>query len=553
MKFKRRVSTLVASLLVIAVLAGCSGNNGNASNTPSNSGGNTGASAGNETKPAAGNLNETGMPIVKDKITIQMLTGKPPAATDWNKLMLWTEYEKMTNIHIDWVDQVPFANLAEKRNLVLAGGEYTEAFFTSQMPISDLIKYGAEGVFLPLNDLIDKYAPNLKRIFEQYPAIKKGSVMPDGKIYSFPTIVDPEFPSALTGGKIWINKQWLETLGLSEPQTIDDFYKMLKQFKEGDPNRNGKADEVPLSSYWMPGIEGYLRGSWGLGNRGAHAGNFDLDPATGKVRFIPTDKKYKEMLQFMNKLYTENLIDHNVYAVDYAKYIAEGTKGVYGAMWGVDPATTIKKDSYIGSPALEGPDGDRMYTAIAAPQLWTGGLVLTDRAKNPEALVRWIDHFYGEEGGKMFFMGFKDVTYKETADGKVEYVDEIKNNPEGLNLDQAVSKYLTWPGGGYPGIVRQKFFQGAESSPASIEATDKVKPFFPEEVWPPFSFTSEENDTFTARATDIEAYVTEMTAKFVTGKNPFSEWDKYVKTINDMGLEEYIKIFTQALDRYKNS
>lgn len=552
MKATKKGKILAAILIFVMVLAGCTSNKSEETASPSQSQSNAETASPSASQPAVANFNETGMPIVNDKITIEMWTGKPPASTDWNGLMLWDEYEKMTNIHIEWVDQVPFASLAEKRNLVLAGGDYTEAFFTSHMPISDLIKYGNEGVFLPLNDLIDKYAPNLKKIFEQYPAIEKGAMTPDGKIYSFPTIVDPEFASGLTGGKIWLNKEWLDKLQLTEPKTTDDFYNMLKKFKEGDPNGNGKADEIAFAPYWMPAAEGYLRGAWGLGNRGAHAGNFDIDPETGNVRFIPIDDNYKELLQFMNKLYTEKLIDTNVYTPDQAKYIAEGTKGVYGAMWGVDPSTTIKSDQYIGAPALQGPNGDHLYSNIAAPQLWTGGLILTDKVKNPEALVRWMDHFYGEEGGKMFFMGFKDVTYTENADGTVQFIDEIKNNPDGLNLDQAVSKYLTWPGGGYPGIVRQKFFQGAEGSAASIAATDKLKAYFPEEVWPPFSYTDEENEIFIARSTDIETYVAEMQAEFITGKKSFSEWDKYVKTIQGMGLDEYIGVFTKALERYNN-
>jgi putative aldouronate transport system substrate-binding protein len=52
---------------------------------------------------------------------------------------------------------------------------------------------------------------------------------------------------------------------------------------------------------------------------------------------------------------------------------------------------------------------------------------------------------------------------------KLEYVSDITKNPQGLTQDQAMAKYFTWLGGGYPGFVQEKYFKGSESLP---EATD---------------------------------------------------------------------------------
>ena len=56
----------------------------------------------------------------------------------------------------------------------------------------------------------------------------------------------------------------------------------------------------------------YLKGSWGLSNHGIRNANVDLQPGTEELRFIPTDPKYKEMLEYMNKLYKEKLIGEDV-------------------------------------------------------------------------------------------------------------------------------------------------------------------------------------------------------------------------------------------------
>lgn len=102
------------------------------------------------------------MPIVDEKIQVDGFAAKFFASQDWNKLMLWEEYEKISNIEVNW-NTVQTEGLVEKRNLMLASGDYPEFFFASAVPKTDLIKYGEQGVFLPLNDYIDKYAPNFKK------------------------------------------------------------------------------------------------------------------------------------------------------------------------------------------------------------------------------------------------------------------------------------------------------------------------------------------------------------------------------------------------------
>lgn len=502
-------------------------------------------------KPKGNAVNLMGMPIVQDKINLKMIAGKAPTtAPNWNETMLWQEYEKMTNVHVDW-EMVPTENLAEKRNIMLAGGDYPDAFFTASIPSPDLLKYGSQGVFVKLNDLIDKYAPNLKAILDKYPEVRKGLTMPDGNIYSFPMVLDPEFTSVLAGGKMWIRKEWLDKLNLAEPQTTEDFYQMLKAFKEKDPNGNGQADEIPYESVGIGNIILYLKGAWGLGNRGARHGNVDVDPQSGKLRFIPTDPNYKELLQYVNKLYSEKLIAEDVFTIQANQYYATGAKGLYGATTTTSPYTLMNQKGYVGASALKGPKGDQIYTAIGSSLAAPGAFVITDRNKHPEATVRWLDYLYGDEGSKLFFMGFEGKSYEKTPSGELQYTKEITENPNGLTFEQALVKYVVWPGGGYPNIVRQKFFKGAESQPEAVEAAQRFAKYIPKELWPAFSYTAEENQKMAALTADINSYVDEMTAKFVSGKASFAEWDNYVATLKKMRLDEYMQIYQAAYDRYK--
>ena len=369
MKLKQWGSLLLTCVLSVSLIAGCSSN----------------GSEGSEADPDA-KMNETGFPIVNDKITVTGFAGKFFANADWNNIKIWQEYEKMTNVHVQW-DTVHTDSLAEKRNLLLAGGDYPEVFYASAFPRADLLKYGKQGAFIPLNDLIDKYAPNFKVLMEKYPVIEKGITMPDGNIYGLPMLFDPEFKSVFYATP-WVKEEWLDKLGISEPHTLDDFYNMLKAFKEEDPNGNGQKDEYAWGGVGTAGLVNYLRGTFGLNYNGTSNINVDRDPKSGMIRFIPSDPRYKELLQYVNKLYKDGLLEQDIMSVKSTEVDAKGMEGLLGVVNSVDPVAIYNQKGYVGLPVLKGPYGDQMYSAIGSPLGNIGMFVLTDKAKNPEAMIR---------------------------------------------------------------------------------------------------------------------------------------------------------------------
>lgn len=502
------------------------------------------------------NVNETGMPIVEDPITIKLFTGKSAqnVNSDWNDIMIWNKYEEMTNINLEW-EGVQTESLEEKRNLALASGTLPDVFYLAQLPNLDIFKYGQQGTIIKLNDLIDKYAPNLKKLMEENPAIRKAITFPDGNIYSLPSIVSQDFLSVRLSSRPWINQEWLDALGMDMPKTTEEFYQYLKAVKEQDPNGNGKADEIPYGGTSMTELIGYLEGSFGLANKGVRNGNIDLDPDNGKVRFFATTDEYREMLQYVNKLYTEGLIQKNIFTIEWGQYLANASKGIYGSTVFYDPVELLGKDvgeAYESGVALKGPNGDQSFIKVAPAVASIGNFAITDQNENPAATIRWMDYFYSDEGARLYYMGIEGETYQKTEDGKFEYTDKITNSKEGLTKEQEIAKYLAWLGG-IQGIIKKEYFQGSESSPGSLEATKKLKPYVPEEIWPGFTYTEEESKVLSSSGADIDKYVEEMRDKFISGDVPFSEWDKYVKTIEDMGLEEYMEIKQAAYERYESN
>lgn len=128
-------------------------------------------------------------------------------------------------------------------------------------------------------------------------------------------------------------------------------------------------------------------------------------------------------------------------------------------------------------------------------------------------------------------------------------LEEITNNPDGLTETQALTKYLIAPGGGHPTKIVSKYYSGADNSELELEATEKLEPYLLDDALPRFTFTEKENQRLESLSSDLDKYVRESAALFITGKTPFSKWDEYVQEIEKMKLDEYMNIQKAAYER----
>ncbi|WP_217586487.1 extracellular solute-binding protein [Lentibacillus saliphilus] len=496
------------------------------------------------------NLNETDLPIVKEKITLEFFARHDPASnSNWNDVMIFNEYEDMTNIDINW-KMVPHESVNEQLNLAFGGGNLPDAFHSTFMGSSTLMKYGDQGVLIPLNDLIEDYAPNFKALMEEYPEIEQSITMPDGNIYAFPTMGDPDFLAYRTAPMLYIHEEWLNELGMDMPETTEEFYQYLKAVKEQGPS-NGEVEEVPFSAPTMDHFYANLRGAFGVANKGSQSGYVDLDPDTNDYRFYPVSNDYKALLEYLNKLYSEGLIEQNIFSIEHDQYLANSSEGRYGSTVWYSPTQVMGEEvgsKYTGVPALEGPDGDKMFVNLKGAVRSLGAFAITNENEYPASTVRWIDHFYGEDGIRMYFMGIEGETFEYNADGEVEYTDKVLGDKD-LSFSEQVSRFLTFPGGGFPTMLKENYFRGAESSDISVEAAEKVKPDLVEDPWPSILHTEEENKDLQGFGADIEKYVAEMRDKFISGTEPFSKWDAYIGELEKMGLDDYMDIKVTAIER----
>ena len=199
-------------------------------------------------------VSEVQFPL-KETEELSFITSAPATSTqDPNERVIFQRLEEQTNVHIDWTCFVS-DQFSDKKNLALAQfGNLPDGLFNAGMSDYDLLRYAKQGIIIPLENLIDKYMPNLQAVFEKYPEYRTMCTAPDGHIYSFPWIeqlgAGKEAIQAI-GDIPYINKKWLDYLGLEIPTTTDELEQVLIQFRdhaeELEKEFSIEGDVIPMS------------------------------------------------------------------------------------------------------------------------------------------------------------------------------------------------------------------------------------------------------------------------------------------------------------------
>ncbi|RAV16065.1 extracellular solute-binding protein [Paenibacillus contaminans] len=530
----KKIGIVVCAAAVAAVAAaGCSGGDKNA---PSPA----------QTAGAGSAFNQTGYPVVNEKITLKMMGPKAAIHGPWDKMDLFTEMEKLTNIHFEF-DTPAAETFAEKKNLTFAGNELPDVFFGGPLTPKDEVTYGKQGLLIPLETLIDKYAPNLKRILEQKPEVRSAITAPDGHIYALPQVND--VPGDLTT-KMWINKQWIANVGLKMPSTVDELYTVLKAFKEKDPNGNKKADEMPLTSIRIADVRPAILAAYGL------LGTNAVNETDGSMAYYPTQPGYKEYLAFMRKLYAEGLLDNESFTQTTQQLNAKGKDNILGAFVGAAAFTVVPEERNAEYELLP-----PLTSAVNSKAVWPkasnvirGLFAITSANKHPEATIRWIDHLYSDEGSVLVIFGKEGEGYKWLDAGKTRWE---RTWPEGMNPEEYRGGKVTPAAGVQVPTIRKLDFLSKRANDQIIgpiaEQVDAKYVKVWKEAFPLVYFSEEQQKRVNVLEADLNTYVEQMEAKFITGKEPLDNWDKYVDTIKKMGLDEYLKIHQDAYAAWKKN
>lgn len=524
---------LLSMTMIFTLLAGCGSGS---SDTPAAEGNKSG-------EETASNVNKEGFPIVKEPITLTMM-GQDAGIQNWKDMEFFKKMEEMTGVKLEFRN-APIDSFDTKRNLVFASGDYPDVFFSGQLQASDEVNYGGQGVLLPLEDLIENYAPNLKKILDDNPDIRKSITTPDGHIYSLPNI---DLDAGWYRGPMWYNGKFLKALGMDKvPSTTDELYTYLKRVKEEDPNGNGKQDEIPLTSVKLDDLRMWLLGSWGIYNEVIYSDK------ENKVHYTPMEPGYKEYLTFLNKLWSEGLLDKETFSQTDEQKKAKGKNNQVGLFADYHAYFTLGGEPNMTDPMYAPVNSNVPAVAAKHPGLAKGAFAITNKNQHPEATIRWVDYLYSEEGAELLSNGPEGILWK--------YV----------NKDDHTKEWLPVPGGGdreeyratltpdYATVVPKlsndnvkRGFEGEFEAWLKKETAEKIAPIS-KVPFPSVYLSQEDQQEASSLRSDLDTYVKQMEAKFVTGQEPLSNWDKYIETCKKMGGERIVEIYQAAYDQWNSS
>lgn len=260
---------------------------------------------------------------------------------------------------------------------------------------------GEQGLVLSLNDYLDTVSVGYKQAFEEIDGLKEYITTPDGNIYSLPNI-DGSL-HVQYNMKLWINTQWLDNLGLDMPTTTEEFYEVMKAFKEKDANGNGDPnDEIPLSTVTSGAgtqLDGFLMNPFQLTSE-----TNKLYVDNGKVTFAPAQEGYKEGLKYLNQLYAEGLLNPESFTQDKNNQVnvnEAGDECVIGAFLAQRPGYACdlstepyskKWEQYQSLAPLAGPDGQCVASWNPYVMFQSGMTFISSSCTNPEAAFRLLDY-----------------------------------------------------------------------------------------------------------------------------------------------------------------
>ena len=446
------------------------------------------------------------------------------------------------------IETVVNAEAKNKFSVIVASGKTNDVMAGS---LSDINKFGMSGAFLPLDDLIEKYAPNLKQYILDNNEVHAQTAASDGKIYGIPMLT-----AVRTAMGYCIRQDWLDDLGLNVPVTIDDWYNVLTAFKTNDLNGNGAGDVTPLilDRAWENYFNNFAD-AWGIELNGNNDYWMVKD---GKVVFAPILPETKEYLATMAKWYAEGLIDQEfITREDTNNYHILNNKAGATCYWtgyiagmnsnnevlANDPDTNWQ---VIQPPVLTKGQPAKTYSqqAVVGGSAWA----ISSRVSEEKAaeIIKMFDYVYSDEGSMLFNFGVEGDSY-QYVNGKPEYTDKVTGSEKGL---------VTWiRSNGMQALIGMR--QLPEYEAASC-ANDDVRAqlfnyvdndyFY--DINPSLVLTEDEQDQYDTVMSSVKIYVDEELLKFIIGSRPIDEFDAFVDRIKEMGVDTAIELENQAYSRY---
>ena len=462
----------------------------------------------------------------------------------------WPVFQKaaeLTNVNLVGIAPSSATDTQEVFNLLMASGDLPDIIEGNNLQ-DDFIKYGLEGAFIPLEDLIAEHAPNLQAFIDEHPYVRTFTSGPDGHMYFVPYV-----PDGGVGKGYFVRQDWLDKLGLEQPTNVDELYKVLTAFANEDPNGNGQKDEIPyfsrhVSENFKDNEATRLTHFWGART------DFFVDD-NGMVQHGFATEAFKEGIVNVAKWYEEGLIDPEIYTrggksrdIALGNDIGGFTHDWFGSSASYNNKLGQEIEGFnfqpIAPPAdINGDVWEEFNRDLVKPDGWA----ITVMNEHPIETIKYFDFWFSEEGRQLMNFGIEGAQY-DMIDGQPIFKDEV------LNGDASVQKQLWEIGAQVPIGFFQDFSYELQTynDVAQYGVNLYTDNGYVIEPFPYVAFDGKEQEIYDEIFTNITTFMRESHQKWILGGESVEEgWDAYIERLDELGYQELLSIYQSAYDRQK--
>lgn len=457
----------------------------------------------------------------------------------WAESKFFARMEALTGVSVQATGVSDEKEYAVLLGAMEKGDVQTDMLFKANLSRAQEIALLDSGAIIDLAPLIEENMPYLSALLERHPAWKDTIALEDGRIASLPLLSESERQVML-----WINRAWLDKLGLAMPETLTELTDALLAIRDGDPNGNGRADEVGAD------LIGVYEMRWLLPAFGIVADDYNLARGkAGEIVFAPELPAYREFIALLRDWYERGVLRadaftamHSTQALNERKNDAPVTSGMLLSM---TPYTHIDANAVMDyEPVLlAGPDGTTRWRDLLGG-VWTGCFAVTSACQNPAQALAWADALYAEEGALLGYAGIEGEDYTVNDEG---YWSFAISGSRSISLIR--SQVLMYTGTAMPGLYPADFIQHIDSDiDRHVFAASAKAQAVSERVTQPYCLSAGDQARADALNTTLGALVDTGIARFATGETELTDetYAAWLAELRAAGSDELAALFQNA-------
>lgn len=476
---------------------------------------------------------------------------------------IWNYLEDLLNITIkpvnlnwsDYNERYLIMGVSDTLPDIFAATTISGTSENNTLSLSDMM---ARGTLTPLPEDLSNY-PKVQKIINE---LETSLVQPDGKIYTFPRASFENRSLSSSDAGILVRKDWMDKLGIKEPENLQEFIDMTVSFAKDDPDGNSINDTIGYNVGSRLAL-----GKWLI---------LGIAPECNVYTWVLRDGKYlpsyllpefENVIKAYRTLYEEGGLDSEFYLKKTTDSIYDFGRGKLGALeyktspsalaeveayWNQYHNSTEKFSDYVTTlPIFPSPDGKRYSNSSSS--FWSETL-FSSRVddKKMERILYLLEYLLSNDGRNLTRFGLEDEDY-EFKDNTYHCLLNIKeDNLSNLLLNKYPSLNLftslaSWSGTDDDFIRSEQnntrygkdiMEMSNETLNWNLENTTMVER--------PFDFLQmkkEESDIFSTTS-----LVDEFTKVIIGTKDPVIMWRDVINRWNEQGFQKYIDQLNQIAE-----